>query len=264
MIAEMSRMGKESPSECEVVPSPPARQQLLSQVNPISQALTGDNTADGSRTSDNLGQAPSRTAPPGLRMAVHQSAFHFKDNESAFHSSNHQPIVRCTPEVWDTIMKQISILKKEKTEALAKLAALERDGPHLTQANGDDSSELDELRYRLQVNKDYKAAMSRDIRQKDNELSKKELELEGLRKEVADTADMREQIERLRAEVNFLRSEAEKHRADAGQITQLVEFKDQEISQLKDSLASNSAKVSDHQKRAENLVDTQTTREKKL
>ncbi|KAJ4352138.1 uncharacterized protein N0V89_007485 [Didymosphaeria variabile] len=265
MIAQMRNLDTEAPSEWEVVPAQPTSRQ---PVEPLSQAFTEVGSADPALTNSQFSQSLSSASAFGFRTTNEQLVSRSKDSDSAFHPAIHQSIVRCTPQVWDTMIQQMTVLKKEKMEALAKLASLERDYDLRRQAKGDNSSELDELRYRLQLNKDHKAVMSRDIRQKDVELLNKDLKLDTLKKQVVDMAAMQEQIERLNAEACYLRAEAakvaENKAADVGQVTEIIQFKDQEIAQLKEAIASTKAKVSDHQTRAENLIDTQTAREKKL
>jgi uncharacterized protein (UPF0335 family) len=270
MIAEMSRMemstiDTEAPSEWEAVSDQSTSAQLRQEVqSPSSQTLIDVDTTSSVPADGLVNQTLSYPSTFGFHTTVDEPVSRSKGKESAFHLSDNQSVVRCTPQVWDTMIKQMSTLKKERMEALAKLASLEQDYDLRRQSKGDNSSELDQLRYRLEVNKDFKAIMSRDIRQKDVELLNKDLELDTLKKQIADLEAMREQCEKLQAEIHYLRNEAEQSGADVGQMKQIVLFKEQEIAELKESLAHSKTKTSDHQRRAENLADTQGAREKKL
>lgn len=193
-------------------------------------------------------------------------------------SEGEEPIVRLTEKVWDDMLHQLTILKKDKLEALAKISNMERENYIRRQIEGGDSDELDQLRYRLAVNKDNKAAMSRDIRQKDIELHKKNLEVEDLKERLSRASMLQSSVDKLYAENNFLRKQADEaaeaakqNGANAGSFVQLIEFKDQENSRLMDMIGSlekqaaqTEIKLSSHQSRAENLADTQAVREKKL
>ncbi|KAL1596339.1 hypothetical protein SLS60_008984 [Paraconiothyrium brasiliense] len=270
MIAQMRNLDTDAPSEWEVVPAQP---MSLQPVEPPSLETIEVGLAEPALTNSQFSKLFSGTSAFGPHTTNEQPIFRSKDSDSVLHPGA-PGIVRCTPQVWDTMIQQMTVLKKEKMEALAKLASLERDYDMRRQAKGDKGdkgdnlSELDELRYRLQLNKDHKAVMSRDIRQKDVELLNKNLELDTLKKQIADMAAMQEQIEKLSTEACYLRVEAakvaENKAADVGQVTEIIQFKDQEIAQLKEAITNTKAKLSDHQTRADNLIDTQTTREKKL
>ncbi|KAF2440156.1 hypothetical protein P171DRAFT_119158 [Karstenula rhodostoma CBS 690.94] len=264
IIAQMSKMVTEAPSEWEIIPDQLVGAQLRQQVLSPSPTLVDVDTLSTPPADGQISPPLSSTPAFGVRTTEDEHIARSKHNESAILHSDNQPVVRCTPQVWDTMINQMKTLKKEKMEAQAKVASLERDWNLRHQAMGDSSSELDELRYRLQLNKDHKAMMNRDMRQKDAELLNKDLEINSLKKQAADWVAMREQCEKLQAEVDYLRTEVERMESDNGQLKQIVTFKDQEIVELKESLAHSKTKMTDHQQRAENLVDTQNTREKKL
>lgn len=263
LIEEMSKMNAETPSEWEFVPDQLMNTQLQPQVQSSSQTLVDVDTASSPSVDGHI--SPPLSGPPAFGFPTTEDVLvpRPKDKNSA-HLLDNQPVVRCTPQVWDTMINRIATLKKEKTEAQAKVASLERDWNQRHQAKSDNSTELDELRYRLQLNKDHKAMMNRDMRQKDVELLNKDLEIDSLQKQVADIVVMRQQFERFQAEAEYLRIEAERIEADNGQLKQIVMFKEEEVVELKESLAHNKTKMTDHQQRAENLVDTQNVREKKL
>ncbi|KAF1978784.1 hypothetical protein BU23DRAFT_188465 [Bimuria novae-zelandiae CBS 107.79] len=245
MVAEMRNMNTDESSEWEAVSKAPSDQQLDSP----TPTLAGPNKAQKA-SSKQHGKDTFRlplTPSPSSSLSDHD-----------------EPIVRVTQAVWDNMMDQMAKLKKDKLDALAKLSTLEREEHLRRQTKGDNSSELDQLRYRLEVNQDYKAAMSRDIRQKDAEICKKELEIEDLRKQVVEMDVVRKQVEQLHAEIHYLRVEAEQKGADAGSFTQLIEFKDQEITRLKEVIHRIQGQLSSHQTRADNLAETQAAREKKL
>ncbi|KAL5414882.1 hypothetical protein PMIN03_003017 [Paraphaeosphaeria minitans] len=275
LIAEMSKMDTEALPEWEVIPNQPMGAQLEHRVESPSQTLVGIDTASSSPVQGHVSPPRSETPAFGLLTTEDKLIPRYKDHESAFHLSVDEPMIRCTPQVWDTVIDQMATLKREnmeaqatlkreKMEAQTKLASLERDWTQRHQAKGDCSTELDELRYRLQVNKDHKAMMHRDMRQKEAEVLIKDLENESLKKQIADLDNMRERCEKLQAEADYLRTEIDKTEADNGQLKQIIIFKEQEVGELKESLARSKTKVTDHQQRADNLVDTQNAREKKL
>ncbi|KAJ4299672.1 hypothetical protein N0V90_004918 [Kalmusia sp. IMI 367209] len=218
--------------------------QAAQQIEALSQTLIGfDTTQQASLDNDET---------------------YFSPSEPVVCKAQKVPIVRCTESVWENMMKQLSTHKQDKMDALPKVTSMERD-EHQCCPKGDDSNELAQLRYRLEVNKDYKAAMSRDIRQKDDLLCKQELEIDALKKEVADMEILQEQLGKLRAEVEYFRTSAtEEKEASARSLAQIMSSHDKEIANLKDDAARSEAKISSHQSRAENLADTQAMREKKL
>ena len=264
LIAEKNKMDTEGPSEWEDIP----------QVKPASQIP--------------IGVEPAQAVPDKNHGANvgRQNTFRLHTRqESPASTVSQEPIVRLTQSAWDSMMGQIVKLKKDKMEALVKVAAMERDEEVRRQAKGDNSSELDQLRYRLEVNRDLKAAMSRDIRQKDAELCQMQIENDDLKEQVAVVDAMRKQLEKLHAELDFVRAEAveateasKQSEANAGSYAQLIELKDQEIQHLKEELASlkreskrlrdeaasTDFKLTGHQTRADNLADTQAVRERKL
>ncbi|KAL5391694.1 hypothetical protein DPSP01_000988 [Paraphaeosphaeria sporulosa] len=264
LIAEMSKMDTEATSERETIPNQPVGTQLGQQVHSPSQTLVDIDTASSSSAQGHISLPRSETPAFGFRTTEDELNARSKDSESAFHPSVNQPVVRCTPQVWDTMITQMVTLKKEKMEAQAKLAALKRDWNQRHQVKSDNSFELDQLRYRLQVNKDHKAMIHRDMHQKEADLLIKDLENESLKKQITDSEDMRERCEKLQAEADYLRTEVGKTEADNGQLKQIVIFKEHEVGELKESLARSKTKMTDHQQRAHNLVDTQKAREKKL
>ena len=198
-----------------------------------------------------------------------------------FRTSPHQdrePLVRLPQGIWNDMIDQTVTLQKEKLEALTRLSTMERDEHLSRQTTSDCSTKFDQLQYRVEMNKEYKAVMSRDIRQKDAMICQYELENQALKDQVVQFAATQGQLEKLRAENDFLRTEASKaieaakqSEADSKSFIQPVDSKDREIAHLKDEikrLEDNITRIkaqnSSHQTRADNLAETQTVREKKL
>ncbi|KAF2679943.1 hypothetical protein K458DRAFT_460441 [Lentithecium fluviatile CBS 122367] len=199
------------------------------------------------------------------------------------HINENEPIVRLTQAVYNSIMDQISRLQKDKTEALMKVSAIQRDLDQLGECDRDASSTVGKLRYQLESNKDYKAAMGREIRQKDIELYKMEMEIDSLKSKVVEFEALQLKLERLNGELNYLKtSMANEEDSHVSAIAQLTAAKDEEtaelkaakneeiaaketeIASLKAAVARNQAFVSDHATRAKNVGDTQAQREKKI
>jgi len=210
------------------------------------------------------------------------------------------PIVRLTQAVYASIMAQISTLQKEKAEALKRIGVLQRELHERTEGVRDVSGTVGKLHYQLEANKDYKAAMGRDIRQRDIQLYKADLQIDSLKAKVADMDAMQKKLERLTAEVDYLRisktteetsltrliaAEEEIARVTAikdkeiaritvsmdKEIARIATTKDKTIShqeseleELKTAATRSQSVVSDHATRAQNLVDTQAQREKKI
>lgn len=198
---------------------------------------------------------------------------HEQDDENQFTSPAHEsrrpfedePVVRCTQTVWDALVAQTAALKKDKMDALEQLAALRRDLNKHSDCERQVGSTIGKLHYQLEANKDYKAAMGRVIREKDMELYKKEMEIDGLTTKVADMEALQKALDESNAELKFLRtnktSEEDAHRRILAQVTA---SKEKENADLKAATAHSKATMSDHATRAQNLVDTQNKREKKM
>jgi hypothetical protein len=138
---EMSAMDAEASSEWEAVPDQPMGMQLRQQVqSPSSQTLIDIDTTSSTPADGLVDRTLSDTYAFGFHTTVDEPVSRSKSMESAFHPSDNQPVVRCTSQVWDTMIKQISTIKKEKMELLAKLASLERDYDLRRQSKGDDST----------------------------------------------------------------------------------------------------------------------------
>jgi hypothetical protein len=215
------------------------------------------------------------------------------------------PIVRLTQAVYTNIMEQISNAQKEKADYMREIGQLKKKLFDLTEGERDVNDTVGKLHYQLEHHKDYKAAMGRDLRQKDIELYKATMEIDKLQSKVADMEAIQKQVERLKAEVEYLRTTKDANdaalndavaRATAtkdAECARLVVEKEKEVArttaaknselklmldakekliasmekkvrELKMAASRSQSAVSDHATRAQNLVDTQTRREKKI
>jgi hypothetical protein len=200
------------------------------------------------------------------------------------------PIVRLTQTVYSSIMAQISTLQKEKMEAIKKLGTLRRELDERTESERDVGGMVGKLRYQLEANKDYKAAMGRDIRQRDIQLYKAEMQIDSLNSKVANIEAMQKQLERLNSEIGYLRTTKTAEETALTQalakatatrdeevarvmttkdneialIHKAIAQKDKEMNELKAAATRSQSAVCDHATRAKNLVDTQTQREKMI
>ncbi|KAF2644545.1 hypothetical protein P280DRAFT_545995 [Massarina eburnea CBS 473.64] len=95
------------------------------------------------------------------------------------------PVVRVTQGVWDTMMAEISSLKNELCD---------RD------------VSVGKLRYQLTANKDYKAAMGRELNHKEAELYKKDLEIHVLQEKLSKYEATLSELEQCKAELGYLRT----------------------------------------------------------
>jgi hypothetical protein len=176
-----------------------------------------------------------------------------------------EPVVRLTQPVYTSIMTQYSVLQNKNKELRDKNSTLQRRLEDLSEDKGDVSSTVGKLHYELEANKDYKAAMGRDIRQKDIELYEKDMEIVRLGSKVAESEMLQKQLERLNGELGYLRtSKTNEEIAHTRAIAQVTASKDKEITDLKAAVARSQTFISGHTTRAQNLIDTQALREKRI
>jgi hypothetical protein len=247
--------------------------------------------------------SPFFSNPPPMQQPSRAPAPHtFRPSHAV---EDDGPIVRLTHAVYSNIMEQISSAQKEKADYMREIGQLKKKLFDLTEGERDVNGTVGKLHYQLEHHKDYKAAMGRDLRQKDIELYKATTEIDMLESKVADMEAMQKQLERLKIEVEYLRTtkdandaalndavarataskdeecarlvaekEKEAARTTAAKNSELklmldtkeklIASMEKEVRELKMAASRSQSAVSDHATRAQNLVDTQTQREKKI
>jgi hypothetical protein len=204
-----------------------------------------------------------------------------------------KPIVRVTQDVWNSLMVQITNLKKEKMDMFEKLRRTQHMQMHCAKDSSQqgDSHTIAELRYQISANKTYKTEMGRMIIQKDDELCKKDIDVKVLQENLTKSEEQAMATARVIAskdkeisQLTFNHQKAiEVLQQKFAEATRVISSKDKEIAQFPSNSpkqqTSNQAKEidnlklqiarlqntsSDQAKRAQNLIETQSHRERRI
>lgn len=174
-----------------------------------------------------------------------------------------EPVVRLTQAAWNSVTEQVATLQKELSNALKQNAQLQREKNQVNSSDRDVSTKIGKLQYQLETNKNHKAAMGREIKQKDMELYKKEMEIDALKAQLKDADSIRKQLERVSAELGYLRtSKATDEEAQTRSIANITASKDKEIAELKAAASRNQSAGADHATRARNNAEALAKQQK--
>lgn len=173
-----------------------------------------------------------------------------------------EPTVRVTKVRWTSVLDELDSVKRQKQEVEEQLATAQKEHLAHLEEDHDNSAELGRLKYQNEVNRDQKAAMGREIAQRDVKIKDQQLDIGDLDKDVTELQDELNRCSRVKGEVEFLRST---HSQEVQQSVERIREMEAAMEQLRlerDAAVRASAHAEDHATRAQNLAETLTRREK--
>jgi hypothetical protein len=208
-------------------------------------------------------EAPSRFGPVRLPTPAESvRPLSVYDRASA-------PMVRVTKEVWESMGKELDLVKKQKRQAEKQHASLERKHTAHLDEDHDVGTQLGKLKYQNEANRDQKAAMGRALGQKDVEIKQQQLDVDNLSKKIVELEEELSQCAQIKGEADWLRNTNKEnardlathtatHTATVRNLEEIV----QSLTIERDAAIRAQADAESHAMRAQKLADTLAKREK--
>ena len=164
------------------------------------------------------------------------------------------PVVRVSMDVWDKAMNEISNLKKERN-GISESRNPQQKQEEVHGISYEIDQNTGQVCYQLDQTKNYNAAMTRTLRQKDIEVSQKDLGIKLLEEQVSRQKAIIEELTKRKSELEYAQN-------SIGSSAEVASLK--EIAELKAQVARSELLSADQTTRTNNLVDTQVQRETKI
>jgi hypothetical protein len=175
------------------------------------------------------------------------------------------PMVRVTKEVWESMGKELDLVKKQKRQAEKQHASLERQHIAHLDEDHDVGTRLGKLKYQNEANRDQKATMGRALAQKEVEIKQQQLDIENLNKKIVELEDELNQCGQIKGEADWLRDTIKESARELATHTAAVRNLEEAVQRLtkeRDAAINAQDCAEDHTMRAQKLADTLTKREK--
>jgi chromosome segregation ATPase len=167
------------------------------------------------------------------------------------------------------VLEEVDLLKKGKGELQMQLASLRKAHRAHLDTDHDVSAQLGKLKYQNEVNRDQKAAMGREIAQRDVMIKELRLDVDDLNNRIAELEIKLDQRTRVNGEAEYLRStirendasharDAETHQAAIHELELTVK----RLTVERDVAVRANVHSGDHATRAQDLTEALTKREK--
>lgn len=181
------------------------------------------------------------------------------------------PVVRETKEVWDSLGKDMDLLKKQKRELEQQFASLQKNHRTRLDEDHDVSAQLGKLKFQNEVNRDQKAEMGRSLAQRDVKIKEQEIDILNLQQNVAELEAEILDCGKIKGEAEYLRSAIKesdfaRERNAEGHASAVHEFKTsiERLTAERDAAVRAQVHAGDHATRAQNLADILAKREKMI
>jgi DNA repair exonuclease SbcCD ATPase subunit len=173
-----------------------------------------------------------------------------------------EPVVRVTKDVWNSLGKDMDLLKRQKRELEQQLLDLQRNHRMRLDEDHDVSAQLGKLKYQNEVNRDQKAEMGRSLAQRDVKIKEQELDILNLRQKLSDLEAEIHEYSGFKGEAEYLRSAIKESdtaherdtQAQASTMRQL-EMSIERLSEERDAAIRAQVHIGDHAIRANKLAD---------
>ncbi|KAF2032881.1 hypothetical protein EK21DRAFT_98700 [Setomelanomma holmii] len=177
----------------------------------------------------------------------------------------HEPAVRVTKAIWDSLNEDLRSMTHQIQDLKHQLSSLTCKYQALLDVDHEAGAQVGKLRYQNEANREQKAAMGRFLAQKEVEIKKQQVDLENLNNMVA---NLRSQVDFQRkglGEAQWLRIAMKDTACALEEKSSAVQKLEDLVGQLKkerDDAMRAQVNSGDHAKRAQNLADTLSKREK--
>jgi outer membrane murein-binding lipoprotein Lpp len=179
------------------------------------------------------------------------------------------PVVRVTKDVWNSLGKDMDLLKRQKRELEQQLLDLHKDHHVRLEEDHNVSAQLGKLKYQNEVSRDQKAEMGRSLVQRDVKIKEQELDILNLHQKLSKLEAEINEYGRFKGEAEYLRSVIKESdtarqretKAQASTIREL-ELSVERLTEERDAVICAQVHAGDHATRANNLADVLAKREK--
>ncbi|KAH5430345.1 hypothetical protein HBI46_008540 [Parastagonospora nodorum] len=173
-----------------------------------------------------------------------------------------EPTVRVTKLSWTSVLDELELVKRQKQEVEQQLATAQREHLAHLDEDHDNGAQLGKLKYQNEVNRNQKAAMSREIAKRDVKIKEQQLDIDNLDKKVTEIKDELERCSRVKGEVETLRKAHHLKAEQSVECARKIEAAMEQLRLERDAAVRANAHAGDHATRAQDLVETLTKREK--